>query len=54
MRIKTTLAAFVLMAMPGFAFAECNWGAAHDVTMSCAEGTTWDAATQACIPVASS
>lgn len=53
MRIKTLLAAFVLMAVPGFAYAECSWGS-HEVTMSCADGATWDAETQACIPTATS
>lgn len=54
MRIKTLLAAFVLMAAPGFAYAECSWGAAHEVTMSCAEGSSWDATAQACVPTATS
>jgi hypothetical protein len=54
MRIKTFLAAFVLTALPGFAYAECSWGRAHEVTMSCAEGTTWDAASQSCVTTATS
>ena len=54
MRIKTLLAAFVLMAVPGFAYAECSWGRAHELTMSCAEGSTWDAASQTCVPTATS
>ena len=54
MRIKTLLAAFVLMAVPGFAYAECSWGAGHEVTMSCADGTSWDADAQACVPTATS
>lgn len=54
MRIKTLLAAFVLMAMPGFAYATgCSWGS-HEVTMSCADGATWDAETQTCVPTATS
>lgn len=53
MRIKTLLAAFILAAAPGLAFAECSWGA-RDVTMSCAEGTSWDAASQTCVATATS
>ncbi len=54
MRIKTLLAAFVMMAAPGFAYAECSWGKSHEVTMSCAEGTSWDAASQSCVTSATS
>lgn len=54
MRIKTLLAAFVLTALPGFAYADCSWGRAHDVTMSCADGMTWDAAAQTCVTTATS
>lgn len=53
MSIKTLLAALVLVAAPGLAMAECSWGA-HEVTMSCAEGTAWDGDSQSCIPVVSS
>lgn len=54
MRIKTLLAAFVMMAVPGFAYAECSWGQSHEVTMSCAEGTSWDASSQSCVTTATS
>ena len=53
MRIKILLAAFVLTAAPGLAFAECSWGM-QEVTMSCAEGTAWDAASQTCVATATS
>ena len=53
MSIKTLLAALVLTAAPGLAMAECSWGA-QAVTMSCAEGLSWDADSQTCIPVVSS
>jgi hypothetical protein len=53
MSIKTLLAALVLTAAPGLAMAECSWGA-HQVTMSCAEGMSWDADSQSCVPVVSS
>jgi len=54
MSIKTLLAALVLTAAPGFAMAQCSWGKAEQVTMSCAEGMMWDADSAACIPVVSS
>jgi hypothetical protein len=55
MKIKMLLAALAMTAAPTLAIAECSWGKAHETTaMSCVEGMTWDAATQACVPVASS
>ncbi len=55
MRIKTFLAALALIAAPSFALADaCMWGHASDVTMSCAQGTVWDADTQTCVPTVSS
>ncbi|AHM05555.1 hypothetical protein roselon_03297 [Roseibacterium elongatum DSM 19469] len=53
-KIKTLLAAAALMAAPGLAMAECSWGSSHDMTMSCAQGSTWDADSQACVPTVSS
>jgi hypothetical protein len=54
MSIKTLLAALVLTVAPGLAIAECSFGRGHEVTMSCADGMTWDADAQACVPVVSS
>jgi hypothetical protein len=54
MSIKTLLAALVLTAAPGLAVAECSWGMEHQTTMSCADGTLWDAPSQTCVPVVSS
>jgi len=54
MRIKTLLAAFVLTAVPGFAYAECSWGRMQEATMTCADGTTWDSASQTCVVTATS
>ncbi len=52
MKIKTTIAAFILLLSPAAAFAYgCN-GADHakeEITMSCTEGTTFDAATNTCV-----
>ncbi len=54
MRLAALLAtAFVLMT-PTLAAAECSWGASTDMTMSCADGTTWDSASQSCVPTATS
>ena len=56
MSIKTVLAAFILAATPAFAFAQgCSFGAhGQEARMSCADGTTWDAASGACVPTVSS
>jgi len=54
MRITTLLAAFVLMGLPSLAAAECSWGVNQEVTMSCSEGSTWDADTSSCVPTLSS
>lgn len=55
MKIKMLLAALAMTAAPTLAIAECSWGKSHETTaMSCAEGTTWDATAQTCVPVASS
>jgi len=54
MKIKTLLAALAITTAPALAFAECSWGTAHETTMSCAEGSTWDSESSSCVPVASS
>lgn len=54
MHLKTLLAAIVLSTAPGLAVAQCFWGGAQEVTMSCAEGTTWDATAQTCVATATS
>jgi hypothetical protein len=51
-KMKTILAAAALVAAPGLAAAECSWGKAEQVTMSCAPGTTWDATAGVCVPEA--
>ena len=54
MQTKLLTAAFVLVLTPGFALAMgCSHGK-HDQAMSCAAGSTYDSATAACVPVASS
>lgn len=46
MKTKLTLATVALIALPAFASAMCS-DQSHQA-MSCAEGMTWDAATQSC------
>lgn len=56
MRIKTVLAALCLTALPGLAMAQgCAWGHSNqEASMSCAQGTTFDAQTGTCVPTVSS
>ena len=53
-KIKILLATAALIAVPGFAMAECSWGSGHEVTMSCGEGTSWDGESQSCVPTSMS
>ena len=54
MKIKTGLIAIALTVLPTLAMAECSWGHKEQVTMSCAEGTVYDAATGTCVTSVSS
>lgn len=51
MKIKTTIAAFVLALSPALAFAQDCGGKAHSeqASMSCAEGMSFDADQNACV-----
>ena len=50
MTIKTALVAAVLALSPSLAMAMgCQWGDHSEQAMSCAEGMTWDAATETCV-----
>ncbi|KMW57157.1 hypothetical protein AIOL_002118 [Candidatus Rhodobacter oscarellae] len=52
MKIKTTLAAAILVLSPTFAMAMGCSGYGHtEQAMSCAEGTAFDEKTGTCIPV---
>ena len=53
MKLKTLLAALALTVAPAVAMAEC-FGDHQQVTMSCAEGTQWDADKQTCVPTTTS
>ena len=56
MRIKTVLAAAILTMTPALAMAQgCSFGShGQEASMSCAEGTTWDATSGTCVPTATS
>ena len=47
--LRTILAAAALMVAPGLAMAECSWSKGEQVTMSCAPGTSLDAASGTCV-----
>jgi hypothetical protein len=51
--LKVMTIAATLSLAPGLALAMCT-GAEHVKVQSCADGSTWDSATQTCVPVASS
>ena len=53
MKLKTLLAALALTITPALASAAC-FDKHEQVTMSCAEGMQWDAASRTCVPTASS
>ena len=47
---KTLLAAVVMTALPTLGFAMCSgYGHSEQASMSCVEGTIWDADTQSCV-----
>ncbi|MFP7672893.1 carbohydrate-binding module family 14 protein [Marivita sp. S0852] len=49
MTIKTLLtASAVVLVTATSSFASCQWGKAETASMSCAEGTVYDAETQSC------
>ena len=50
---KTLIVALALSALPGLAFATCSFGTHQEASMSCAEGTVWDAETEKCVTASS-
>lgn len=54
MKIKTGLIAVALAVLPTLAMAECNWGHKEQITMSCTDGTVYDAASGTCVTSATS
>lgn len=54
MKFRLHLAVLALALVPGSAFAACFDGhVSAETTMSCAEGTVYDADSQSCVPVVS-
>ncbi len=51
--MKLFLSALVLVVLPAAAFAQCT-GMEEMSTSQCAQGQTWDAPTQTCVPVVNS
>lgn len=50
MKTKTVLVALALTLAPALALAEgCNYGKHEQQAMSCAAGTTFDAASNTCV-----
>jgi len=52
MTIKTLAAAVAITVIPAMGMAyECNWGKKdQQASISCAEGSVYDAAAQKCVP----
>ncbi|MGA9253809.1 MAG: adenylosuccinate lyase [Roseobacter sp.] len=51
MTIKTLAAAVALSILPAMGFAyECNSSKQKQASMTCAEGSVYDAATGGCVP----
>lgn len=53
MKTKMLLATLVLAAAPTMTLAQCFGHEKEQVTMSCAEGTVYDAESQSCISTTS-
>lgn len=51
MTIKTLAAALALTLVPALAMAECSYG--KQAAMSCADGSSYDAASGKCVPTTS-
>ena len=54
MKIKAGLIAVALTVLPTLAMAECAWGHKQQATMTCAEGSVYDAEAGKCVVIASS
>jgi hypothetical protein len=54
MKARLTLAALILAATPGLAFAMCSGMKPSETAMSCANGMVWDSQTRTCVAPVSS
>jgi hypothetical protein len=52
MKLTVGLAVLALVALPSLAAAGCSYGKQKQA-FSCAEGSTWDSATNTCLPTSS-
>ena len=50
MKIRLLLTALILGIAPGLAAAQCSGYGHQEVTMSCPEGQSYDAASESCKP----
>lgn len=49
--MKIALTALSLILAPALAMAECQWGShSKDTASSCQQGSSWDTASQRCVP----
>lgn len=48
MKVRLLIASLITAATPGLALAMCSGYGHEQVTMSCPQGETFDAATQSC------
>jgi len=53
MMIKTLIVAVALTAAPTLSLAMGCAGGSHKQAMSCSDGTTYDSASNSCLPVSS-
>lgn len=51
--MKTTIIAAILALSPAIGFA-MGCSSTHEVTMTCADGTMWNAETSTCVPLSTS
>lgn len=50
-KTKTLFVALALAAVPTLGFAQCSGYGHQEASMSCANGTVWDADTKTCVTV---
>lgn len=48
---KILIVALAMVAAPSMSFAMCSYGKHQEASISCADGTVYDADTQTCVTV---